>query len=213
MSSRTSDIAGTNADLTTPAESARLGWRVVDIVVASVLGVATGLVFWAYNTPGNWIWTASDALLPGLSGLANGLWLLGGPLGALVIRKPGAAIYVEVMAGIVSAVLGNQWGWSTVWIAVAQGIGAEIAFALFLYRRFTLDVALLSGALAGLACWLYSFATGGLTKTFAYNAIYAITSAVSGAICAGLLGYLLTRALAATGALSRFASGRSGAAV
>ncbi len=203
-----SQIAPPADDLTTPLTHPRHHWRIVDIVVAAVLGVATGLVFWAYNVPGNWLWTASDALLPGLSGLANGLWLLGGPLGILIIRRPGAAVFVEVVAAIVSAALGNQWGWSTVWIAVFQGLGAEIAFLIVAYRRYNLPLALFSGALAGVGCWLYSFLTGGLVKTFTYNLLYLVTSAVSGAIAGGLLAWIIMKALAATGALSRFASGR-----
>lgn len=195
-------------DQTTAATTHPAQWRTVDIVVASVLGVATGLVFWAYNAPGNWLWTAADAALPGFAGLANGLWLLGGPLGALVIRKFGAAIYVETLAAVVSAVLGSQWGWSTVWIGILQGLGAEIAVLIFAYRSFNVAVALLAGALSGVGCWFYSYITGGLVKTFTYNAIYLVTSMISGAIAAGLLAWLLTRALASTGVLSRFASGR-----
>lgn len=206
--SSTSTTTAADADLTAPAPGSRYRWRIVDIVVGAVLGVATGLVFWAYNTPGNWLWAAADAALPGFSGLANGLWLLGGPLGALVIRRPGAAVFVETLAAIVSAVLGNQWGWSTVWIGIVQGVGAEIAVLAVLYRRFTLPVALLSGALAGVGCWFYSFVTAGLVMTAAYNLIYVATSAVSGAICAGLLGWLITRGLARAGALQRFTAGR-----
>ncbi len=203
----TSPASGAD-DLTTPAPGSRYGWRIVDIVVGAVLGVATGLIFWAYNTPGNWLWTAADAALPGLSGFANGLWLLGGPLGALVIRRPGAAIFVETLAAVVSAVLGNQWGWSTVWIGIFQGVGAEIAVLAVLYRRFTLPIGLLSGALAGVGCWFYSFITAGLVMTAAYNLIYVATSALSGAVFAGLLGWLITRGLARAGALQRFTAGR-----
>ncbi len=202
-----------DTDLTAPAPGSRYRWRIVDIVVGAVLGVATGLIFWAYNTPGNWLWTAADAALPGFSGFANGLWLLGGPLGALVIRRPGAAVFVETLAAIVSAVLGNQWGWSTVWIGIFQGVGAEIAVLAVLYRRFTLPIALLSGALAGVGCWLYSFITAGLVMTATYNVIYVITSAISGAIFAGLLGWLITRGLARAGALQRFTAGRDAARV
>src|SRR6188508_1654019 len=43
----------------TAAIDAHVPWRVVDIVVASVLGVAGGLVFWAWGA----VWTpVSDAL-------------------------------------------------------------------------------------------------------------------------------------------------------
>ncbi len=44
----------------------------------------------------------------------------------------------------------------------------------------------------------------------AFAIIYTVSSTISGAVFAGLLPWLLTRALAATGALDRFASGREG---
>ena len=52
-----------------------LNWRVVDIVVASVLGVACGIVFLAWNTVGYAWFQAMDALTPGLGGIATGIWL------------------------------------------------------------------------------------------------------------------------------------------
>ena len=81
-----------------------LNWRVVDIVVASVLGVACGFVFLGWNAVGYAWFQAMDAITPGLGGIATGIWLIGGVLGGLIIRKPGAAVYVEVLAATVSAV-------------------------------------------------------------------------------------------------------------
>jgi len=186
-------------------------WRVVDIVVAAVLGVATGLIFWAWNTVGYAWFEAADALTPGLGGIAVGIWLIGGVIGGLVIRKPGAALVVEVVAAIISMLIGNVWGVSTVLSGIVQGLGAELIFALFLYRRFTLPVAMLAGVGAGAAAWIFEMFYGSspnFLKSFEFNAIYLGTLAVSGALLAGLVGWLLVRALAATGALSRFAAGR-----
>ena len=88
---------------TTPAPAPRtLRWRVVDIVVAAVLGVAIGLVFWGWNIIGGAWFGAADALTPGFGGIAVGIWLIGGVIGGLVIRKPGAALVVEVIAAIIS---------------------------------------------------------------------------------------------------------------
>ena len=131
------------------APKRNLNWRVVDIVVASVLGVACGFVFLGWNAVGYAWYEAMDALTPGLGGLATGIWLLGGILGGLVIRKPGAAVYVEVLAATVSAVLGSQWGISTLYSGLAQGIGVEIIFAIFMYRQFNLGVTILAGMAAG----------------------------------------------------------------
>lgn len=187
----------------------RFRWRVVDIVVAAVLGVAIGLVFWGWNTVGGLWFVAMDGLTPGLGGLAVGIWLLGGVVGGLVIRKPGAALLVELIAAIVSALIGNVWGVTTIFSGLAQGLGAELIFLAFLYLRFTLPVAMLAGAGAGIGAWVLElFLTPNLAKTVEFNLIYLGSLIVSGALLAGLVGWLLVRALAATGALSRFASGR-----
>ena len=76
---------------TTPAARV-LRWRVVDIVVASVLATAAGLVFVVWNIASNPIGAPLTALLPGLQALLAGGWLFAGVLTALVIRKPGAAL-------------------------------------------------------------------------------------------------------------------------
>lgn len=188
-----------------------LRWRVVDIVVAAVLGVALGLVFWGWNTIGYAWFLAADGLTPGFGGIAVGIWLLGGVVGGLVIRKPGAALVVEVVAAIVSMMIGNVWGVSTVLSGLVQGLGAELIFALFFYRRFGVAVAALAGVGAAVAAWIFELFYGSspnILKGFEFNAIYLGTLIVSGAVLAGVVGWLLVRALAATGALSRFAAGR-----
>jgi energy-coupling factor transport system permease protein len=184
-------------------------WRVVDIVVAAVIGVAAGLVFLAWNfgyqVPGSIL----EATLPGLQGLVNGVWLFAGVLGGLIIRKPGAAIFTEVVAAVVSALIGNQWGsFLTFEAGIVQGLGAELVFLAFLYRRWSAPVAVLAGAGAGLFgavndLFLWYPGSG---ATFA--TAYLVTSLVSGAVLAGGLSWVLARALARTGALSRFAAGR-----
>ena len=184
-------------------------WRVVDIVVAAVLGVATGLIFWIWNSVGYAWYTAADALTPGLGGIAVGVWLLGGVLGGLVIRKPGAAIFVELLAAAVSATLGSQWGPETLYSGLAQGIGAELIFLIFAYRRFTPVVAMLAGAGAAVGAFLLELVlSANYAKSLLFNITYFSTLIVSGLLLAGLLGYVLVRALAAAGALDRFAVGR-----
>ncbi|WP_434811047.1 ECF transporter S component [Microbacterium sp. bgisy189] len=193
------------------ATANRFAWRPVDIIVASVLGVAIGLVFSGWNTVGYAWWGAMDALTPGLGGVALGIWLLGGVVGGLVIRKPGAALFVELVAATVSALLGNQWGVGTIMSGLAQGLGAELVFLAFFYRRFTLPVSILAGvgaALGAVVLELFYGTTPNILKTLEYNLIYLGVAVASGIVLAGIVGWLLVRALAATGALSRFAAGR-----
>jgi len=189
-------------------------WRTVDIVVASVLAVAFGVVFWAWG----FVWKATEgpfAFFPPAQALIYGVWLLPAVLGGLIIRKPGAAVYCETLAAVVSALLGSQWGATVIPQGLVQGIGAELAFAAFGYRVFRLPVALLAGALAGLgaALWdtFFFYATDYDLLTFRLPMI-AIT-VLSAAIIAGAGGWALTRGLAQAGVLDRFPSGRERTAV
>ncbi|AIY45187.1 ECF transporter S component [Mycolicibacterium fortuitum] len=194
---------------TTPGARA-LRWRVVDIVVASVLATAAGLVFVVWNIASNPISAPLTAALPGLQALLAGGWLFAGVLTALVIRKPGAALYGELVAATVSALVGNQWGVLTLESGLVQGLGAELVFAVFFYRRWGLPVALIAGAVAGLALAINDLILWypGSANTFAL--IYTVSAIASGALVAGLLSWFAVRGLAKTGALSRFASGRIG---
>ena len=201
----------TPTSTTSSRESAtnRYRWRVVDIVVASVLAVAVGFIFNGWNTLGYLWYQSADALTPGFGGVAVGIWLLGGVVGGIVIRKPGAAIYVETLAAVISALLGNIWGIETIYSGLAQGLGADLVFALFLYRSWGLVPSLLAGAGAGVGAWtLELFVSGNVEKGLAFNLTYLTTTVLSGAILAGLLGWFLVRQLANTGALSRFEVGR-----
>ena len=203
-------VASTSETRTTTSTN-RSRWRVVDIVVAAVLGVAVGLLFWFWNGVGYGWFEVMDAATPGLGGFAVGIWLIGGVIGGLVIRKPGAALLVEVVAAAVSATIGNIWGPSTLLSGLVQGLGAELIFAVFLYRRFGIGVAALAGVGAGVAAWIFELffgSTPNILKTLEFNLIYLGTIIVSGVVLAGVVGWLLVRALAKTGALSRFAAGR-----
>ena len=186
-----------------------LRWRVIDIVTAAILGVACGLIFVAWNQVGYAGYEALKAILPGLGGLVTGIWLLGGTLGGYVIRKPGAAFFVELLAATVSMGLGSQWAIGALYSGIAQGLGAEIVFAAFVYRRFNVWVVSAAGAMAFAAEWcLELFTEGNLAKEVSFNVVYLVSGVASGIVLAGLLAWALTNALAKTGALDRFASGR-----
>ena len=192
----------------TQAKTSR-SWRGIDIITAAVLAVACGLIFWLWNMIGGAGFTALDTLTPGFGGLVTGTWFLGGVLGGLVIRKPGAAIFVELVAACVSAVLGSQWGISTLYSGLAQGLGAEIVFAIFGYKKFGLQIAALAGAASGVGAFcLELFTSGNLAKSAEFNLIYIVCLIISGAILTGIIGHYLVKALAQTGALDRFAAGR-----
>ena len=183
-------------------------WRTVDIVVTAVLGVAFGVVFWAWGL----VWATTSVLFeafPPAQALMYGVWLLPVVVAPLIVRRPGAAFFAELVAAVVSALLGSTWGPVVLVYGLLQGLAGELGFAAFRYRRFDARPALLAAALAGamaaaLDLLYYYPLWAGTWKTTYVALVVASTVAV-----AGVLGLLLVRALARTGALSSFAAGRT----
>ncbi|MEC5198722.1 energy-coupling factor transport system substrate-specific component [Arthrobacter sp. PL16] len=183
-------------------------WRVVDIVVASVIAVAVGVLFFAWSAGYSGI-SLLTAAFPPLAGLYSGGWLIAGVLGGLIIRKPGAAVYCEVLAAAVSALIGTQFGILVLVSGLIQGLGAELVFLLFLYRKWNLPVALLAGLVAGLALAISENIMYNALWTIEFKVLYTVFAAISGIVIAGLLSWLAMRGLAKTGVLSSFAAGRT----
>ncbi len=186
----------------------RFAWRVVDIVVASAIGVAAGLVFFAWNLIYSPLTAPLEAALPGLQALVYGVWLFAGVLGGLIIRKPGAAVFVEIVAATVSALLGAQWAFLTLEAGLVQGLGAELVFLLFFYSNWRAIVAILAGAVSGLAMAINDLILWYPGARVEFALIYGVSAIVSGGVIAGLGSWTLARGLARTGALNRFAAGR-----
>jgi energy-coupling factor transport system substrate-specific component len=191
---------------------AKRSWRVVDIIIASVIGVASGVVFVVWNQTYTPLSGLLTPLLPGLQALLGGGWLFAGVLGGLIIRKPGAALYAELLAAVVSTLVGGTpWGPTILVSGLVQGLGAEIVFAAFRYRNFRLPVALLAGAGAGLALALNDLLYWYPGSALPFVTVYTISAVVSGIFLAGLLSWLAMRGLARAGVLNRFAAGRDAA--
>ena len=183
------------------------GWRTVDIVVAAAIAVAFGVVFWAWGL----VWSATAPAFiafPPLQYLIYGVWLLPGVLGGLVVRKPGAAFFTELVAAIVSMFIGSQWGLDVALSGALQGAGAELVFALGRYRSFGLLTAVLAGAASAVPAWAHDMLLYFPALSAAEQLGFLPIMVVSAALMAGLGAWLLWRSLASAGALSAFSSGR-----
>jgi energy-coupling factor transport system permease protein len=189
--------------------NSKYNWRVVDIVVAALIAVAGGVIFWAWSQGAAAVSPPINAVYPPLTGLIAGGWMIPAVLGMLIIRKPGAALFCETVAATGELIMGSQYGASVLFSGFVQGLGAEIIFAVFVYKKFNLPVSLLAGAGAGLFGALNdSFAPWGWNIAYeaADKLAYIIFMSVSAAIIAGALSWIATRGLARTGVLSSFAS-------
>ena len=131
-------------------------WRTRDIVVAAVIGVAFGVVFWAWNL----VYAGAEPLFafaPPVRDIMYGVWLMPAILAPLIIRKPGAALFAEMVAAGVSALLGSLWGVDTLLSGFVQGAGAELVFAFTLYRLWTFPVLSLAAIASAAAAWVHDW--------------------------------------------------------
>ena len=209
------------------ATSPLMGWRTVDILTIAFLGAALGIAFWGWGILYNGPITALKLGYAPLNGLFVGTWFLAGVVGGLVVRRPGAALFCEVVAALVSMLPGTEWGATVLVSGILQGLGAELVFAIFGYKLFGVVVASLAGALSAPLEWVFevvrfpgSWADGPVLSVLADGGgwyaewvlrdklVYLVAMGVSGAVLAGVVGWLLTRAMARAGALAAFPSGQ-----
>jgi energy-coupling factor transport system substrate-specific component len=184
------------------------GWRTVDIVVTAALAVAFGVVFLAWNafylatTPlFAFFWPAQAVLYA--------IWLLPGVLAGLVVRRPGAAFFAGLASAAVSVLLGSPYGLDALISGALQGAGAELGFAIGRYRTWSLPIAALAGGLAGAFAAVHDVLLYYPAFALPLQIAFGLILVASGVVGAGLGGWLLSRALARTGVLAAFPSGRS----
>lgn len=190
----------------------RLRWRAVDIAVGAALGVACGVVFWGFNFAYSWISPLLGAVLPGVASLLHAFWYFSGPLAVLIIRKPGAAVYVNFVGSVAEMVFGNSYSFGFVFLsALLQGVFAELPFAIERYRRFNLSLTVVAGVLTAVEYGIFVlvFRFQGVAFLSARGITHMVCEVVGGALIAGVMSWALYLAIARTGALDRFASGRA----
>lgn len=183
-------------------------WRTIDLLTCAFLGVAFGIAYWAwgkvYEVPSN----AISAGFPPLSALFAWPWLVAGIVGMLVVRRPGAALFTEILAAIVSMVPGTQWGSTVFWSGFFQGLGVEIGFALFAYAGFRLLPTLVAGFLGGAVESVYEWYSYWTDWDMGYKIAHLFLLGAATAVLGGLLSHGIVRGLASAGALNSFPPGQ-----
>jgi len=188
----------------TPGGVVDTRWRTRDIVVAAVIGVAFGVVFVAWNA----LWEALGAVVLPLRALVYGVWLVPAVLAPLVVRKPGAALFSELVAAGLSVFLGGTpWGPDVLLSGFAQGAAAELVFAFTLYRAWSPPVLVIAAVASAAAAWIHDWAvyySGDNSLDSPVIVAVGVSMAISAIAIAGVGSWLLARSLRRTGVLEGF---------
>ena len=185
-------------------------YKLKDVIMMAILGVLFAAIYLGVFYVGL---AVQGALAP--VGLANfafetiyGVWFMAATIAAYILRKPGAALITEVLAAAIELLMGNSGGVTVVLTGLIQGLGCELAFALFRYKRYDFLTMSLSGMLGGLFIFCYELyylqyyllAPGMLIAQ-------VLVRFVSAAIFAGFISKLACDGLAKTGVLRGYAVG------
>jgi energy-coupling factor transport system substrate-specific component len=180
-------------------------WRTRDIVVTAVIGVAFGVVFWAWGLA----WGPIEAALGPGRFLFYAVWLVPAVLAPLIVRKPGAALFAEMLAAAVSTLIGSQWGPDVLLSGFVQGAAAELVFAFTLYRLWTFPVLALASIAAAAAAWVHDWVIYFPEVELATMLLFGVLMAISSVVIVAGGSILLVRALRDAGALEGFPGGEA----
>jgi len=179
-----------------------MNWKMKEVVLTVILSVACGVIYLGWST----LYIPISAITgPVGAGFMFGIWVIASPIVAYIIRKPGAAFIAEVAAAAVELLTGSHFGLSALLVGIFQGIGAEIAFALFRYKRYNVFTLMLSGALAAILGMVYNLLANGFG--FYTTEVFFMTLGIhiiSGIILGGWLAKVVVDALAKTGVLDQY---------
>ena len=183
--------------------TADTAWRTRDITVAAVIGVAFGVVFWAWGLA----WGAFaplNSVVPVLRDTLYAVWLIPAVLAPLIVRKPGAALFAEMVAAGVSALLGSQWGADTLLSGFVQGAAAELVFAFTLYRSWSFPVLVLAALASAAAAWIHDWALYYADVSVAVQVARLVAMAISAIVFVAFGSRALAAALRRAGVLEAF---------
>ena len=190
-----------------PASAAGgVGWRTRDIVVTAIIGVVFGVVFQVWNV----IWGPFDAVFvffPPAKNLLYGVWLVPAVLAPLVVRKPGAALFAELVAAALSAVIGSQFGPDAILSGVVQGGAAELVFLATRYRLWSFSVLTVAAIASAAAAWIHDWIVWFPDVAVDTQLWVGLFMAVSSVLIVAGGSVLLARSLRQAGALKGFPAG------
>lgn len=105
-----------------------------DIVTIVVIAVVFGLLGAGWG----FLWNLAFAV-PTIGGMLSGaltfFWFIAPLVSFYLVRKPGAALFTQLLAGVIAVLAGHPAGIVAYGWYVIEGIGAELGFALFRYKR------------------------------------------------------------------------------
>ncbi|MCA0987305.1 ECF transporter S component [Guptibacillus algicola] len=171
------------------------GLTTVDIVLMAILAIVNGVAM-TYLAMLNQLLTALGG--PVLTSITLGLYSISGVLAAYIIRKPGAAFFTLTLAGVVQIISGNPNGLISMTAAMTDGLGVELGFMMFRYKRWDWISTGVAGLLAVplwfiIAAFWFGYYKWGMTILLIAFAVRCLSGVILSGWLSKMIGDLLVR--------------------
>lgn len=172
-------------------------------VTVAVMAAAMGVAYWAWTLVYDFL--KEPLLKPlGIKRALDGFWLMAPVFFGYMVRKPGMALFGSLVAAGVEGII-TQWGMSALIYGLVQGLGAELIFALFLYRKWNWFVLLLAASMSALFSFGYDYLSQEQENLSTwFNLVQMVVFVVSSWVFAAALSRYLGKRLVKTGLLDGF---------
>ncbi len=172
------------------------GLKLVDVLVTVVIAVVFGIVYKLWGP----LYYAMKPFGFRAEEFVYGMWFIAAIVAFLIIRKPGVALVAEMAAASAEFVTGSEWGLTVLVSGILQGLFAELVFAAFRYKKYTLGVACLAAFGATIGSFIMDLYYGYIEDLALWNLTVMLVVRTLGAILiAGVFAYYLVKALELTG--------------
>ena len=190
-------------------------WELRDVILMASLGLIFAIIYLAVFNVGMGI---SAALA--VTGLADfafdiiyGVWFMAGTMAAYIMRKKGVGLLTELLASVIELLFGNAGGLSVVITGLIQGLGTELGFAVFRYRRWNLLSMSVAGILSGIFIYVYElFYLQYYMLSPMMHVGHLVIRSISAVVFSAVICKLAGDGLAKTGVMKNYAIGGQAAA-
>ena len=173
--------------------------KLSDILITIVIALVFGIIYKLWGP----VYNIFKPFGLHVGDVIYGMWFIAGTVAILLLRKPGVALLAETAAASGEFLVGSEYGLSVLLYGIVQGLGTELMFALFGYKRYTAFVAALGGIAAAVGSLVMDAAYGYVMDLALWNLLLLIGARLLGGfLIAGILAYFLVEALEKTGVTS-----------
>jgi len=186
--------------------SEKKGLQLREIIVMASISVVFGVLYLVWIFFGQFV---KGVLGPIGWGLIAGMWVMAPLICAYIIRKPGVALVAELIAAGTEIMVGSVSAGVVLILGFTQGLGVELALALFLWRSYRLSTLMFAGMMGMLANFVTIYVMYGYSQYSTVIVVLMLAAMLfSGALLAGWGSKGIADALNRTGVLNNFALGR-----